>query len=265
MSRQVTLAGKSLVVGYGGAPVLDGVEFAGPSGQCTVIVGPHACGKSTLLKTLSRVLRPSSGQVELGGRPLSSYSPKQVAKQVALLPQSPQAPEGISVADLVARGRHPHQSLLRQWAPAVERAVQDALERAGVASLASRRVEELSGGQRQRVWIAMALAQDTPVLLLDEPTTYLAIRHLAEVLELAAALQRQGRTVGAVLHELALAFRYATHLVVMHQGAIVAQGSPREIVTEQLIEKVFDLPCQLLHDPQTGAPLVLPRPRKQAL
>ena len=143
--------------------------------------------------------------------------------------------------------------------------MQEALERAGVASLASRRVEELSGGQRQRVWIAMALAQDTPVLLLDEPTTYLDISHQVEVLELAAALQRQGRTVVAVLHELALAFRYATHLVVMHQGAIVAQGSPREIVTEQLIEKVFDLPCQLLHDPQTGAPLVLPRPRKQAL
>jgi len=163
----------------------------------------------------------------------------------------------------VARGRHPHQSLLRQWSPADERAVQDALERAGVASLASRRVEELSGGQRQRVWIAMALAQDTPVLLLDEPTTYLDISHQVEVLELAAALQRQG--VVAVLHELALAFRYATHLVVMHQGAIVAQGCPREIVTEQLIEKVFDLPCQLLHDPQTGAPLVLPRPRKQAL
>ena len=264
MSGQVTLAGKSLVVGYGGAPVLDGVDFTVPSGQFTVIVGPNACGKSTLLKTLSRVLRPSSGQVELGGRPLSSYSPKQVAKQVALLPQSPQAPEGIRVADLVARGRHPHQSLLRQWSPADERAVQDALERAGVASLASRRVEELSGGQRQRVWIAMALAQDTPVLLLDEPTTYLDISHQVEVLELAAALQRQGRTVVAVLHELALAFRYATHLVV-HQGAIVAQGSPREIVTEQLIEKVFDLPCQLLHDPQTGAPLVLPRPRKQAL
>ena len=265
MSGQVSLAGKGLVVGYGGAPVLDGVDFAVPSGQFTVIVGPNACGKSTLLKTLSRVLRPSSGQVELGGRPLSSYSPKQVARQVALLPQSPQAPEGISVADLVARGRHPHQSLLRQWSPADERAVQDALERAGVANLADRRVEELSGGQRQRVWIAMALAQDTPVLLLDEPTTYLDISHQVEVLELAAALQRQGRTVVAVLHELALAFRYATHLVVMHQGAIVAQGRPREIVTEQLIEKVFDLPCQLLHDPQTGAPLVLPRPRKQAL
>ena len=265
MSGQVSLAGKGLVVGYGGAPVLDGVDFAVPSGQFTVIVGPNACGKSTLLKTLARVLRPSSGQVELGGRPISSYSPKQVARQVALLPQSPQAPEGISVADLVARGRHPHQSLLRQWSPADERAVQEALERAGVASLASRRVEELSGGQRQRVWIAMALAQDTPVLLLDEPTTYLDISHQVEVLELAAALQRQGRTVVAVLHELALAFRYATQLVVMHQGAIVAQGSPREIVTEQLIEKVFDLPCQLLHDPQTGAPLVLPRPRKQAL
>ncbi len=265
MSRQVTLAGKGLVVGYGGAPVLDGVDFAVPSGQFTVIVGPNACGKSTLLKTLARVLRPSSGQVELGGRAISSYSPKQVARQVALLPQSPQAPEGISVADLVARGRHPHQSLLCQWSLADERAVQDALERAGVANLADRRVEELSGGQRQRVWIAMALAQDTPVLLLDEPTTYLDISHQVEVLELAAALQRQGRTVVAVLHELALAFRYATHLVVMRQGAIVAQGPPREIVTEQLIEKVFDLPCQLLHDPQTGAPLVLPRPRKQAL
>lgn len=265
MSGQVSLAGKGLVVGYGGAPVLDGVDFAVPSGQFTVIVGPNACGKSTLLKTLARVLRPSSGQVELSGRAISSYSPKQVARQVALLPQSPQAPEGISVADLVARGRHPHQSLLRQWSLADERAVQDALERAGVANLADRRVEELSGGQRQRVWIAMALAQDTPVLLLDEPTTYLDISHQVEVLELAAALQRQGRTVVAVLHELALAFRYATHLVVMRQGAIVAQGPPREIVTEQLIEKVFDLPCQLLHDPQTGAPLVLPRPRKQAL
>ena len=259
MSGQVTLAGKSLVVGYGGAPVLDGVDFTVPSGQFTVIVGPNACGKSTLLKTLSRVLRPSSGQVELGGRPLSSYSPKQVAKQVALLPQSPQAPEGIRVADLVARGRHPHQSLLRQWSPADERAVQDALERAGVASLASRRVEELSGGQRQRVWIAMALAQDTPVLLLDEPTTYLDISHQVEVLELAAALQRQGRTVVAVLHELALAFRYATHLVCMRQGRIIAQGAPGTVVTPELIESVFDVPCVVIPDPETGAPLVVPR------
>ena len=260
-----TLKVENVSLGYGETTIVKDLSLEFPKGKVTAIIGPNGCGKSTLLKTLARVLRPSSGQVELGGRAISSYSPKQVARQVALLPQSPQAPEGIRVADLVARGRHPHQSLLRQWSPADERAVQEALERAGVASLASRRVEELSGGQRQRVWIAMALAQDTPVLLLDEPTTYLDISHQVEVLELAAALQRQGRTVVAVLHELALAFRYATHLVVMHQGAIVAQGNPREIVTEQLIEKVFDLPCQLLHDPQTGAPLVLPRPRKQAL
>ena len=259
MSGQVTLAGKGLVVGYGGAPVLDGVDFAVPSGQFTVIVGPNACGKSTLLKTLARVLRPSSGQVELGGRAISSYSPKQVAKQVALLPQSPQAPEGIRVADLVARGRHPHQSLLRQWSPADERAVQEALERAGVASLASRRVEELSGGQRQRVWIAMALAQDTPVLLLDEPTTYLDLTHQIEVLDLLRELNRRHQTtIVVVLHELALAARYADYLVFMRAGQILAAGEPAQVVTTQNLAAAFELEARVVSDPVSGTPLVVP-------
>jgi len=255
---QHRLRGENLTVGYGGDDILSGVDAAVIDGEVTVIIGPNACGKSTLLKALTRMLTPKHGTVFLDGEPINSYAPKEAARKLSLLPQAPSAPDGISVSDLVARGRYPHQNLLRQWSSADEQAVVDALLAAGIADLADRDVDQLSGGQRQRVWIAMALAQQTPLLLLDEPTTFLDIAHQVEVLNLCRQMQQRGVTVVAVLHDLNLAFRYAGHLIVMREGAIVAQGKPREIVTAELIEKVFELPCQIIEDPQSGTPLVIP-------
>lgn len=255
MSR---LTGHDLHVGYGERTVLHDVDVTIPDGELTVIVGPNACGKSTLLRTLARLLTPTAGAVLLDGEPIDQLRPKAVAKRLGLLPQNPQAPEGIAVADLVARGRFPHQRLLRQWSEIDEEAVIDAMAAAGVTDLADRAVDQLSGGQRQRVWLAMVLAQQTSLLLLDEPTTYLDISHQVEVLELTRRLYREGRTVVAVLHELHLAFRYATHLIVMAQGRIVASGPPDEVVTAELIESVYDLPCQIVKDPVTATPMVIP-------
>lgn len=232
-----------------------------PDGSFTAIVGPNACGKSTLLRALSRLLPPESGRVVLDGKAISDLPSGEVARRLGLLPQAPVAPDGITVADLVARGRFPHQSFLRQWSPADERAVAAALQDTGTADLADRPVAELSGGQRQRVWIAMALAQETPILLLDEPTTYLDIAHQVDVLDLLARLNAQGRTVVAVLHELNLAFRYASHVVAMRDGAVVAEGEPVQIVTEDLMRRVFDLSVLVMSDPLTGRPLVIPRGR----
>ena len=253
------IRGESLRVGYAAQrEVLHDVDVMIPEGELTVIVGPNACGKSTLLKTLARMLPTRAGRVLLDGQPIEQLAPKAVARRLGLLPQGPSAPDGIIVSDLVARGRYPHQNLLRQWTPEDEQAVVAALIAANVADLADRSVDELSGGQRQRVWVAMALAQETPLLLLDEPTTYLDIAHQIEVLNLTRKLHRDGRTVVLVLHELHLAFRYATHLIVMKEGRIVAQGRPEQVVTADLIEQVYDLPCQVIPDPVTGRPLVLP-------
>ncbi|KRB76884.1 hypothetical protein ASE01_08935 [Nocardioides sp. Root190] len=252
------LRADGIAVRYGDRSVIDGLDVRIPDQQMTVIVGPNACGKSTLLRALARLTPESAGTVLLDDRPLSAYGAKELARQLGLLPQSPTVPDGLSVADLVARGRYPHQSLLRQWSRADEVAVASAMAAADVGELADRDVNELSGGQRQRVWLAMVLAQETGLLLLDEPTTYLDIAHQVEVLELARRLSRSGRTVVTVLHELNLAFRYADHLVVMSKGAIVAEGDPRTIVTAELIESVYDLPCQILEDPLSGTPLVIP-------
>jgi len=236
-----------------------------PDGGFTVIVGPNACGKSTLLRALSRMLKPAAGSVLLDGRAIDSRPSKQVAKELGLLPQSPIAPDGISVIDLVARGRYPHQKLLRQWSSDDERAVSAALAATKVEDLAERIVDELSGGQRQRVWLAMALAQETPILLLDEPTTFLDIAHQVEVLDLCEDLNRDhGRTLVAVLHDLNHACRYATHLVAMRAGEIVAEGDPDEVVTADLVEAVFGLPCRVIDDPETGSPLVIPASRRGA-
>lgn len=252
------LSARRLTTGYGDREILHSVDLDVPESEFTVIVGPNACGKSTLLKTLARGLKPISGSISLDGEPLEKYRPKQLAKRLGMLPQSPVAPEGITVAELVGRGRYPHQALLRQWSTDDEEAIERAMRQAGVQALADRAVAELSGGQRQRVWIAMALAQETPTLLLDEPTTFLDISHQIEVLELARSLHAEGRTVVAVLHELNLAFRYATNLVVMHDGNIVAHGVPTEVVTADLIERVYDLPCLILEDPVAGTPMVIP-------
>lgn len=253
------LQGQGLQVGYGPEKaVLHDVDVIIPEDELTVIVGPNACGKSTLLKALARMLPTRAGQVLLDGEPIARLQPKAVARTLGLLPQGPTAPDGITVSDLVARGRYPHQNLLRQWSSQDETAVVEALLAANVADLADRNVDELSGGQRQRVWIAMALAQQTSLLLLDEPTTYLDIAHQVEVLNLTRRLHRAGRTVVIVLHELHLAFRYATHLIVMKEGKIVAQGDPARIVTSELIERVYDLPCEVVPDPVTSRPLVIP-------
>jgi len=246
-------------LGYGEHVVVDGLSVTVPDGELTVIVGPNACGKSTLLRGLSRLMRPLDGTVLLDGKAIHRLPAKQVARELGLLPQSPTAPDAITVADLVGRGRYPYQSLLRQWSPDDERAVRSAMTATGVLDLADHSVDELSGGQRQRVWMAMVLAQETSILLLDEPTTFLDIAHQLEVLDLCAGLRDGGRTVVAVLHDLNLACRYATHLVAMAGGEIVAEGTPAAIVTPSLIERLYGIGCQVIDDPETGTPLVVPR------
>ncbi|WP_129360089.1 MULTISPECIES: ABC transporter ATP-binding protein [Micrococcaceae] len=257
-ARRSRLRAEGITVGYGQDAVLPGIDFEVPDGELTVILGPNACGKSTLLKTLSRVLTPSAGKIFLDDAAMDKSRTKDIARVLAMLPQTPEAPSGVSVADVVARGRYPHQSLLRAWTDEDERACVDAMTAANVLSLRERSLEALSGGQRQRVWIAMTLAQDTPLILLDEPTTYLDITHQVEVLNLTRRLHGTGRTIVMVLHDLNLAFRYATRLVLMRDGRIISQGRPREIVDAALIRDVFDLDALVVEDPVTGAPLVVP-------
>ncbi|WP_328659582.1 ABC transporter ATP-binding protein [Nocardia salmonicida] len=246
-------------LGYKNTTISDQLSVDIPDGKFTVIIGPNACGKSTLLRALARLLTPESGTVLLDDKPISSYPAKQVARQIGLLPQTSTAPDGIRVADLVARGRYPHQTLLRQWSKADEEAVASAMAATGVTELSARMVDELSGGQRQRVWIAMVLAQDTPLILLDEPTTYLDIAYQIQLLDLCRSLNREsGRTVVAVLHDLNHAFRYADHLIAMRDGRVVATGAPADIVTAELVDEVFSLRCRIVDDPETGTPLVIP-------
>lgn len=255
------LTGAGLVVGYGDRVVIEGVDVSIPEGSFTVIVGPNACGKSTLLKALARLIPASAGQVTLDGKAIHELPSKELARRLGLLPQSSPAPDGITVQDLVSRGRFPHQSLLSRWSREDERVVAEAMAATGVTDLRGRLLDELSGGQRQRVWVSMVLAQETPMLLLDEPTTFLDIAHQVELLDLIERLRGEGKTVVAVLHEINLAARYASHLIAMRDGRIVAEGSPSEVVTEELVGRVFDLPCRVILDPDTGTPVVLPRRR----
>jgi iron complex transport system ATP-binding protein len=241
--------------------VLDDVSISAKPGEFVALVGPSGSGKSTLLRALSRLLSPSAGSVVLDGRSIAEYRAKEAARLVGLLPQSSIAPDGITVADLVARGRYPHQGLIRQWSTADEEAVESAMAATNVTALRTRHVDELSGGQRQRVWAAMALAQQTPILLLDEPTTYLDIAHQIELLDLFADLHEAGSTLVAVLHDLNHATRYATHLIAMKDGQVMAQGTPGEVVTSELVREVFGLECLVIEDPETGTPLVVPRAR----
>ncbi|MBG0856407.1 ABC transporter ATP-binding protein [Streptomyces spinoverrucosus] len=257
------LSAENVTLAYDQRVIAERLSVEIPDNSFTVIVGPNACGKSTLLRALSRMLKPSQGRVLLDGQVIQSMPAKKVARTLGLLPQSSIAPDGITVADLVGRGRYPHQGILRQWSAEDERVVQESMAQTGVAELADRYVDELSGGQRQRVWIAMALAQQTPLLLLDEPTTYLDIQHQIDVLDLCAELhEEQGRTLVAVLHDLNHAARYATHLIALRGGEVIAEGAPNDIVTAELVEDVFGLRCQVIDDPETGTPLVVPAARK---
>lgn len=256
------LSARSVTLRYENRLVSEGLSVAIPEGAFTVIIGANACGKSTLLKALSRLLKPTSGHVHLDGQAIDDLPARDVARRLGLLPQGAIAPSGITVADLVARGRYPHQSFFRQWSRADALAVEHAMQATHIAALSDRPVDELSGGQRQRVWIAMVLAQATPTLLLDEPTTYLDITHQIELLDLMASLNAEGQTIIAVLHDLNQACRYATHLVAMKDGAIVASGAPRDIVTEDLVFQVFGLRSVIIEDPVSGTPLVVPKSRQ---
>ena len=254
-----TLEARNLTLAYDGRTVVEGLDLHIPPGQVTAVVGANACGKSTLLRGLARVLRPETGSVVLDGRSIHDRSTREVATVLGLLPQAPVAPEGITVADLVGRGRYPHQGWFRRWTSDDERAVAEALAATDTAGLADRSVDELSGGQRQRVWIAMALAQQTDLLLLDEPTTFLDVAHQVEVLDLLTDLHAaRGTTVVLVLHELNLAARYADHLVALRRGEVVAAGHPRDVVTEELVRDVFGLDSHVVPDPVCGGPMVVP-------
>ncbi|MEV0527251.1 ABC transporter ATP-binding protein [Streptomyces sp. NPDC050439] len=258
------LVADDVTLGYDQRVIAEKLSVEIPDNSFTVIVGPNACGKSTLLRALSRMLKPSAGRVLLDGNVIQSMPAKKVARTLGLLPQSSIAPDGITVGDLVARGRYPHQGLLRQWSAEDERIVNESMASTGVAELADRYVDELSGGQRQRVWIAMALAQQTPLLLLDEPTTFLDIQHQIDVLDLCADLhEEQGRTLVAVLHDLNHAARYATHLIALREGEVIAEGPPSEIVTAELVRETFGMECQIIDDPESGTPLVVPAARRR--
>ncbi|MFE9249064.1 ABC transporter ATP-binding protein [Streptomyces sp. NPDC007088] len=259
------LRAESLHLGYDDRAVVAGLDLVVPPGRVTAIVGANACGKSTLLRALARLLAPRRGAVTLDGRALHSIPARELAQRLGILPQSPVAPEGLTVIDLVNRGRSPHQTWWRQWTKTDELAVHEALAATGVTELADRAVDELSGGQRQRAWIAMAVAQGTPVLLLDEPTTYLDLAHQIDVLDLIIDLNRsEGRTVVMVLHDLNQACRYADHVIAMKSGRIVAEGAPDEVITAETVEDVFGLRCQVATDPVSGTPLVIPIGRHDA-
>jgi iron complex transport system ATP-binding protein len=250
---------EDLTLGYGDRTVIRSLDLVVPPGRVTAIVGANACGKSTLLRSMSRLLAPRDGRVVLDGRDVHRIPAKELARTLGLLPQSPIAPEGITVSDLVGRGRHPHQGLLSRWSREDDLAVAEALEATDTAALADRAVDELSGGQRQRVWIAMALAQRTDLLLLDEPTTFLDVSHQVEVLDLLTDLNRsRGTTVVMVLHDLNLAARYADQLIALADGRLHAAGPPSEVLTEECVRAVFGLESRVIVDPTSGRPLMLP-------
>ncbi|MCM7886904.1 iron-enterobactin ABC transporter ATP-binding protein [Enterobacter sichuanensis] len=257
------LRGENLTLGYGKKIIARDLTVAIPDGHFTAIIGPNGCGKSTLLRTLSRLMTPVEGSVFLDGEQIQRFPSKEVARRIGLLAQNATTPGDITVLELVSRGRYPHQPLFTRWRKEDEEAVHRAMRATGITDLALQSVDTLSGGQRQRAWIAMVLAQETAIMLLDEPTTWLDISHQIDLLELLSELNRtQGYTLAAVLHDLNQACRYATHLIALRDGEIVAQGAPKEIVTPELIARIYGMRCMIIDDPVAGTPLVVPLGRR---
>lgn len=252
------LHAEELTLAYDNTPIIDGLSVTVPTGKITALVGPNGCGKSTLLRGLARLLSPKHGHVYLDGKAIHTMPTKELAKQIGVLPQSPVAPEGLTVRELVAQGRYPHQRWFQQWSAQDEALTQEAMTITNILHLADRPLDTLSGGQRQRAWIAMALAQETEILLLDEPTTFLDIAYQLDVLELLATLNRSGRTIVMVLHDLNQACRYAHHLVAMRAGAICASGHPATVLTAAMVEEVFHIHARIMPDPVTATPMCIP-------
>jgi len=253
---------EQIVAGYDNKTVIQGVDLVIPSNKISVIIGSNGCGKSTLLKTLARLIKPTSGKITLDGKPIGKIPPKQLARVVGLLPQSPIVPEGISVADLVGRGRFPHQTLFNGWSKKDFEAVAEAMRIMDITEFANHNIDELSGGQRQRVWIAMALAQQTDILFLDEPTTYLDITYQVEILDLLTDLNRKhGTTIVMVLHDINLSARYADHIFALYKGKLVAEGEPSKVITSTMVKDIFGLDCTVIKDPISNSPLVVPKGR----
>ena len=259
MKQAHTFQAEQVVSGYDHKTIVHGVNLLIPSNKISVIIGPNGCGKSTLLKTLARLIKPTSGKITLDGKPLSKIPPKQLARVLGLLPQSPIVPEGISVTDLVGRGRYPYQSMFSGWTKKDYEAVAEAMDIMDITEFANQNIDELSGGQRQRVWIAMALAQQTDILFLDEPTTFLDITYQIEILDLLTDLNRKhGTTIVMVLHDINLAARYADHIFALRQGKLVAEGKPSKVIKSELIKDIFGLRCTVIKDPISGSPSVVP-------
>ncbi len=258
-ATQIALTTRKLTLAYDGNVIIQGLDLAIPQGQITTLVGPNGCGKSTLLRGMARLLKPTGGTVYLEGDAIAHLPTKDLAKRLGILPQSPAAPEGLTVRELVAQGRYPHQNWLQQWSKEDELKVEEAIATTHLHEFANRPLDTLSGGQRQRAWIAMALAQDTETLLLDEPTTYLDLAHQIEVLDLLHNLNtQQGKTIIMVLHDLNQACRYADHLVALRAGQIYTQGNPQTVMTEAMVQEVFELKSRIIQDPVVGTPLCIP-------
>ncbi|WP_230399062.1 ABC transporter ATP-binding protein [Novisyntrophococcus fermenticellae] len=266
MKKNHQLKVEHIVAGYDDKTILNDIALAIPSNKISVILGANACGKSTLLKTVARLLKPTSGKITLDGKSIDSFPSKQLARVLGLLPQTPIVPEGIVVADLVSRGRFPHQAFLKGLSREDYEAVEEALDIMGITALANRRLDELSGGQRQRVWIAMALAQQTDILLLDEPTTYLDITYQVEILDLLTDLnKKKGTTIVMVLHDINLSARYADYIFALREGTLIAEGKPSDVITEELIQTVYEMNSSVIRDPVSGSPYVLPKGRHHVL
>ncbi|KGX83228.1 MULTISPECIES: ABC transporter ATP-binding protein [Pontibacillus] len=261
-----SLTTKDLILGYGEETIIDSLDIDIPEGEITVFVGGNGCGKSTLLRSMARLLKPKDGEVVLDGEAIAKLSTKEVAKQLAILPQSPVTPEGLTVLQLVKQGRYPYQSWFKQWSNEDEEAVEEALRVTNMTEFKERSVDSLSGGQRQRAWIAMTLAQDTDIILLDEPTTYLDMTYQIEILDLLFELnEREGKTIVMVLHDLNLASRYANHIVALKERGIYAQGKPEDVVTCQFVQDVFEMTCNVMTDPLFGTPMCIPHGRGRCL